>query len=364
MDKRRILFGSVAVIALGLLMYLQFRHWQKFDWTTFWEQSRQVRPIHILHGVLLIYLAYVIRAFRWKIFLRPVRPKASALQLVPPTVIGFAGLALLGRPGEFIRPYLIARRQNLPFSSQIGVWAVERIFDIAAFAVLMVFAIFLPSAKRDFPHPEYYSRFRDAGFLVIGIVVALTAGAVIINRYGRKLAGWIEQRFSHWGARLSSRVAQKIREFGDGLNTINGPWSLLLLIVTSVGMWWIVAIAYHEVTIAYHQTAHLFGEDPLDIPLLQLLLLMGSSMVGSMVQLPGVGGGSQLATIATLDHVFDVPRELAVSCGVMLWLVTFVSVVPLGLLLAHREQLSLRKLSAASHQAGEDVPGPGPGPSA
>jgi hypothetical protein len=77
---------------------------------------------------------------------------------------------------------------------------------------------------------------------------------------------------------------------------------------------------------------------------------MGSSMVGSMIQLPGVGGGSQLATIATLEHVFDVPHELAASCGIMLWLVTFVAVVPLGLLLAHRERLSFTKLAEESRQ--------------
>jgi hypothetical protein len=76
-------------------------------------------------------------------------------------------------------------------------------------------------------------------------------------------------------------------------------------------------------------------------------------MLGSMVQLPGVGGGSQLATITALDHVFDIPKELAVSCGILLWLVTFVAVVPAGLLLAHHERLSLRKLSKESHQEEE-----------
>jgi hypothetical protein len=81
---------------------------------------------------------------------------------------------------------------------------------------------------------------------------------------------------------------------------------------------------------------------------------MGASMIGSMVQLPGVGGGSQLATISALDHVFHiVPKELAVSCGIMLWLVTFVAVVPVGLLFSHHERLSLRKLSAESEQAEE-----------
>ena len=83
----------------------------------------------------------------------------------------------------------------------------------------------------------------------------------------------------------------------------------------------------------------------------RVLLLMGSSMVGSMLQLPGVGGGSQLATIEALDKVFQIPRELAVSCGILLWLVSFVAVVPAGLLLAHRERLSLRKVAEESEKA-------------
>src|SRR5260370_2805370 len=86
----------------------------------------------------------------------------------------------------------------------------------------------------------------------------------------------------------------------------------------------------------------------------RVLLVMGGRVSGSMGQLPGVGGGSQLANISALDHVFHiVPKELTVSCGIMLWLVTFVAVVPVGLLFSHHERLSLRKLSEESEQAEE-----------
>ena len=73
-------------------------------------------------------------------------------------------------------------------------------------------------------------------------------------------------------------------------------------------------------------------------------------MVGSVIQLPGVGGGSQLATIAALEHIFDVPKELAASCGIMLWLVTFVAVIPAGLLLAHRERFPCGSCPKESHE--------------
>jgi hypothetical protein len=84
-------------------------------------------------------------------------------------------------------------------------------------------------------------------------------------------------------------------------------------------------------------------------------------MVGSVLQLPAVGGGSQMATIAILSNVFDVPPEMAASCGILLWLVTFAAVVPVGLALAHHERLSLRKLSEESHQSEETQTGTPPG---
>jgi uncharacterized protein (TIRG00374 family) len=344
MDKKRILASVVVFCILAVLVYLQYRHWQTFDWGTFWAQTGRINKLHVVHGIALIYIGYLMRAVRWKIFLQPVRPKAKMSDMVSPTIIGFTGLALLGRAGEFIRPYLIARRTDLPVSSQFAVWAVERIFDVGAFTVLMVCAIFLPSALPAIPHPEYYIRFREGGFLLIGVVVALTIGAIIVRRSGDGVARWVEERFGHLSANFGHRMAQKVREFGSGLDTIHSPLSLILLILVSVGMWYAIALAYQEVT-------HSYGVPALEIPVSQVLILMGASMLGSMLQLPAVGGGSQMATIAALSSVFDVPPEMAASCGILLWLVTFAAVVPLGLFLAHHERLSLRKLSKESHLA-------------
>jgi uncharacterized protein (TIRG00374 family) len=348
MDKKRIAITGAVFLLLAFIVYLQFRTWKSFDWTTFWHETHEINKSHLVHGIGYIYVGYVLRAIRWKIFLRPVRPNVKSTQLIAPTLVGFTGLALLGRPGELIRPYLIARRADLPVSSQLAVWAVERIFDIGAFTALVVYSIFLPSAMPSIPGAdEYVARFREGGFMLIGFVTLMALLAWLAARHGEDIANWFEKRFSHWASGLSHRVAIRIREFRAGLNTIHGFWSFVQLSLVSLGMWYLIARAYQEV-------AHSYGVPSLDIKVSQVLILMGSSMVGSMVQLPGVGGGSQLATIATLYHLFDVPKELAASCGIMLWIVTFVAVVPVGLLLARREHLSLRKLSKESHESPED----------
>jgi uncharacterized protein (TIRG00374 family) len=352
MDKKRFLIYGILLFFLLLLMYMQFRTWRNFDWATFFSQTDHVSKRHILHAISLIYLAYAIRAFRWKIFLQPVR-KTSTLQMLAPTLIGFSGLAILGRPGELIRPYLISRRLNLPFSSQLAVWAVERIFDIAAFTILLVLTAFVATAPKRLDTYELFQKVSLAFALLTGVLIV---AAIAVHRSGEALAAWVEPRFSHWSANLGNRIALRIREFHSGLNTIGGFWSLLALTALSVAMWAMIAVAYKEVT-------HSYAVEALEIPQTQVLLLMGSSMVGSLIQLPGVGGGSQLATIATLRHIFDVPQELAASCGIMLWLVTFIAVVPVGLFLAHRERLSLRKLSQESQAEEAHVSVPSSPPS-
>jgi glycosyltransferase 2 family protein len=343
MRKKRILVYVVIAAILAALIYLQFRTWKNFDWPTFWAQWSQISLLHILAAIGLIYISYFLRALRWKIFLRPVRNQVSTVELIPATLIGFTGLALLGRPGELIRPYLIARRTSLTFSSQMAAWAVERIFDIAGFTVLMVLAIFLPTELRFLPNPEVYPRLRVGGFLLVALVAGLAVAAFLIAKYGESLAVWIETRFSYLAANLGHRVAQRVREFRGGLDTIHSPRSFLELSGVSVLLWLIIAIAYREVT-------HAFGTPLEHMTISKVLLLMGSSMLGSLIQLPGVGGGSQLATISALQHIFNASHELAASCGILLWLTTFVSVVPAGLLLAHRERLSLRKLSEESER--------------
>jgi glycosyltransferase 2 family protein len=344
MDKKRILASAVVFLILAILFYLQYREWHSFDWGTFWSQTRQIRWLRVARAVLLIYLAYVMRAIRWKIFLKPVRPDAKVVDLISPTMIGFAGLALLGRAGEPIRPYLIARRQQLTLSSQLAVWTVERIFDVGAFTLLIGLAVFRESGLYSIPAPEWYPNLQRGVLTLIALVSAVVVAALVINRKGEAVAKWVEREFGHLSANLGHRIAHWVREFGAGLNTIHGPLSFLWLTLTSVGMWYVIAMAYKEVT-------HSYGQVALEIPQLQILILMGSSMLGSMLQLPAVGGGSQLATIRTLSGLFAVPPEMAASCGILLWLVTFAAVVPVGLILAQRERLSLRKLSEESHRA-------------
>lgn len=406
MSKKRLVTTTVIVAILGLLVYFQVQHWRSFDWAKF-SAASHVDPLHIAAAVGLIYLTYVLRAVRWKVFLEPVR-KVPAKDLISPTFIGFTGLALLGRPGEFIRPYLIAKKAQVSVPSQIGVWTVERIFDIGAFAILMAVDVFFSAKIQSNP---YIGKFRLAAVVLCALVALAAVIAVMIRRRGPEVAAFLHRNTARISFNLAHHVDQKVRAFGEGLNTISGTGSLLKLIALSLLIWFLIALGYREVAHAYPpepppgvteegppaldvETARLadlpeYAGLPLDEDVLadlkpaleakgfkvkeekgdiwlmrkgkrlkkigdrphlsnmdisHVLLLMGFSMIGSVVQLPAVGGGSQLAVISALQVIYGIPPEMAVSCGMLLWLVTFMAVIPIGLAFARHEHVSLRKV--------------------
>ena len=59
--------------------------------------------------------------------------------LLSATVIGFTAITLFGRPGEFVRPYLIALKEKVPVTSQLAAWLLERIFDLLMALLLFGF---------------------------------------------------------------------------------------------------------------------------------------------------------------------------------------------------------------------------------
>jgi glycosyltransferase 2 family protein len=136
---------------------------------------------------------------------------------------------------------------------------------------------------------------------------------------------------------LSERLAHKAGEvtstFSSGLNVITNVKSLCQVIVLSLAIWFLISLAFLENIHAFRGLRHL--------SLAESMLLLGFSLLGSLVQLPG-GGSQQLIVVAVLIHVFGVSAELAVSCSLLGWIAIFMAPVPAGLGLLRHERLSLR----------------------
>jgi hypothetical protein len=100
---------------------------------------------------------------------------------------------------------------------------------------------------------------------------------------------------------------------------------------------------------AYVQTLHAFTDTPelATISYSRTMLLMGASIGGSLVQLPIIGWFTQIAVTATAMHEFyNAPIEAATACGALVLFVTFLSIIPAGLIAARLNHVSLKNAAA------------------
>jgi hypothetical protein len=90
----------------------------------------------------------------------------------------------------------------------------------------------------------------------------------------------------------------------------------------------------------------------IDLGITDMVIFTGFLAFGAVVQIPGVGGGIQVVTVLVLTELFGVGLELATGVAVMLWITSFVIIVPFGLLLALQDGL---RWSALAHVKEEVV---------
>ena len=339
--------GAVFAV-LAVLVYIQVRTLQRFEWSALAQAFESISWLHLLLGLILTYAAYVTRAFRWSVFLRRTHP-ATPAQMIPAQFIGFTSIAVFGRLGEFVRPYLIARRQRVTFTSQLGVLTVERVFDLLAAAAIIAITLTVSTSVRMLP---YHQEFRRFGYLGIVLALMLAFIAVAIRVAGPTIGAAARRVFGVISTKAGEVAEEKVLAFSVGLDSVSSWTDLFLILLHSFLTWGLIALAYVAIVHGFRLT------ELESIPAAQTVVLMAASMAGSVLQLPVVGGGSQMATIEVLNKILNVGPEAATACGLTLFAVTFLGVIPAGLIFARVEQVSLSSIAKVSESEEEHLEHP------
>ena len=346
----------VAFLILAALVAIAYRsrheiHLADFTWRKFIHSVGQANIGLLLLSLVAIYACYAIRARRWQCFCRYVGP-TSFLNTYRGTLMGFASIFVLGRAGEPVRPLLLARKDRLPVASMFGIFFLERFFDFAAAAglaclSLLVFSSKLSDAGADM---NWVDGARHGGWLLLGVLSALVVLLVYHRLHG---AGALDRGLEHWRAvgGMRMRIASVITGVNEGLQAIRTLPDLLAAIFYTTVHWSVAVLIYLWVAQAFSVA---FLHSDMNFP--GAMLLLAVTLVGSVLQLPGVGGGAQIASFIGLTKIFGVDQEPAVAIAVVLWIITFAGSTLIGIPLLIHEGVSvgeLRKLARAEAEAEE-----------
>ena len=338
MTARTRRFAILLLVLLVAAAVFHFRHRISFDWTTLREQLRAIswRPIAL--ALAIIYVCYWMRALRWAILIRPLR-RVSPNSLIPSQVIGFTAVALIGRPADFARPYLVARRFDLPVAGQLAVYSVERAFDLAAAAI--VFSVTLALAPITLPHHQIYVR---AGGLSLVATVAIAAFAVLLRLAGSAVASLLRTLLRPVSQNFAETVSVRVLEFCEGLGTLSSGRQFAEAGLVSLLMWYGIAACYLLCAWAFTAEPTLAG-----LTFSAAMLVFAASLGGSLLQLPILGWFTQITILATALHtLLNVPVEAATACSTVMLVVLNLAILPFGLIAARFQGTSFRDVARSS----------------
>jgi hypothetical protein len=276
--------------------------------------------------------------------LRPLVRELSLLTLVYDTAIGFTAVVLLGRPGELVRPYLISVSAGVPFSSQMAAWLLERMLDLLVVLLLFGFGLAHIPTHGLALGPGLRWVLGAGGYLVVSIGAACVLFLILFRNFSAPIRRRLLSGLSFLPEKHYQRADQMLSAFSQGMEATRDPWSLTLLLFYTAVEWAVILGSYYTLFRSFPVTAKFEITD--------VVIFFGFVAFGSIVQIPGIGGGIQVASIVVLTEIYGLPLEAATGLAIFIWIITFVVVVPFGLLCAFHQGVNWSKLRHLS----QDVP--------
>jgi uncharacterized protein (TIRG00374 family) len=343
-SSRKILLAVIVVAVLGFVVYRSsgFINLAGFSGAKLWSVARNANPYYLLLSLVGIYVCYALRAARWQVFQANLGP-SNFWTIYRLTLAGFASIFLLGRAGEPIRPLLLARKERLPVADMFGIYFLERLFDTACTAIIAGLGLVLfeshshaISGEASASTSKLEAAARTTGSLLFIGVIGAVIFLVYLRLHGTAM---LERRTQPWrdAGGWRSKVAGILMGFARGVQTIR-TWRELALAVMYSALHWI------GVAFLYVWISHSLGGRLASIGFGDALLILAFTLVGSAIQLPGVGGGSQVACFLAYTAIFGVENEPAAAAAILVWLVTFAGVGVVGVPLLIHEGMSLGEL--------------------
>jgi len=285
----------------------------------------------VLLSAALMFAAHYLRALRWRYFLAPVK-RVPTGSLFSALMIGYAANTFVpAHLGEFLRAFVIGKKQNISASAAFASIVVERIVDVVSLIAIMALVIMVH------PFPEWVEA---SGALMLGGTLLAFGALISAKRYEVRTAALIRALARPLPERIGRRLEALAINFLAGLVPLKSAGDYLAVAVLSLAIWLGYAGCYYACMEAFdlvsaHHLAWYAG----------LVVLVFTTFSVVIPSTPGyVGTFHYLCQLSLV--MFGVSASEALSFAVV---VHFVSVAPTalaGLICANYEGVAIYRTPA------------------
>lgn len=301
------------------------------------------RYIYIVPAVGLVIISYLLRAMRWRYLIRSIKDVKTA-GLISPLMVGFMANMLPARAGEFVRAYLLSRKEQISFSASFATIFIERLFDLIIVLVMLVSVLlFMPEvfvSSNAASGDDLIGKVKIFGavsFLLCIFILFFSALLQFNKDLAMKVVGFfIRPLPEKWGEKIFGVVGS----FSEGLQIMRDRSGFLAVVSLSATIWGIFIFTYYPLYLA-------FGIET-ELPLISSLVVLCLTVAVfiTIAPTPGFLGSYHLGCVAALHGIFGIQKAVALSYGIVAWLVAMGTTVFIGAIFAVKENISFGDISA------------------
>lgn len=335
MIKQPLRYVFSVLLTFGLL-YLAFRD---TDVTAFIAALRRADYWWLLAMFALLVASHIVRAWRWRYLLEPIKPHIGMRNLIAGVMVGYMVNNVLPRAGELVRPYTIGKLEALPKSAAFGTIIVERIIDTIAFLVLIA----IMPLVYDGPLRETFPWIESAS-LVLTFATGVLISVVVLMLVRRD---WTDKLVSILGKVLPLRIAATTRNvtynFLDGFLFLKEPKHYGLIIAQSIAIWLLyicmVWVAFFAFDLALDFNA--------------AIVVQAISSIGVAIPTPGGTGSYHVFASQSLSKLFGISEAVALSYATLTHGFGYVGITIIGMYFLVKDHL---KVAEAVGKESERLP--------
>lgn len=269
--------------------------------------------------IALYSLATFLRTYRWIYLLRPIKPELCPRRVLG---VGFVGLMAIVfaplRAGEVVRPWLLARDEDVAFFQATSTVAAERIVDGLVLSVILVTGLALSQPLS--PLPDHLGNLalpvRAIPHAAVVALLAFTGAFTAMTAFYlvRGPARRIVDRGLGWlSKRLAQAVSARLEHVADGLRFLFSRRHALPFLRDTAAYWLVTVVSYWA----------LLAGCGLRPSLGQACVTMGVMGIGSLIPSgPGFFGAYQISAYCALAMYF--PGPVVAGAGAAFTFVSYV----------------------------------------
>ncbi|NUN68923.1 MAG: flippase-like domain-containing protein [Bacteroidetes bacterium] len=265
--------------------------------------------------------SHLIRAWRWKYLLYPIKPDISLRNTFSVTMIGYLINNVVPRLGEFVRPYAMKKLEGVSKSATMGTIVLERILDLVTFALvtLIVLAVYAE------PFALWFPAMADVEWIFFVAAGVMTVVFVLIFLKAEMLFRFLRKFLILFPESIRAKAETIFESFLTGFQAAKHPGNFLMIALTSLLIWLSYIVLLYLPFFIYDYPA-LYGLDLGSAAVVQV-----ASGIAFALPTPSGIGSYHAFTSFTLTELFRVDAATALSFAVYTHAVGFLTTTVLGL---------------------------------